>query len=100
MALNCCRAIPMGGRYESQRSAAPRSGTTVTETSVGPQPLNRKAIEIRSLRPPKGQQAPQGLDQRKSATVFRYGSLLTISMLLVAAGRELFRLLIAIITLD
>jgi hypothetical protein len=100
MALNYYRTIPMGGQYESQRSATPRSGITVTETSVGPQPVNRKAIEIRSPQPPKAQQAPQGLNRRKSATVFRYGSLLTISMLLVAAGWELFRLIIAIITLD
>ena len=72
----------------------------MTETSVGPQPANRQAIEIRSLQPPKGREVPQGLDRRKSATVFLFGRLLTISMLLVAAGWELFRLIIAIITLD
>jgi hypothetical protein len=37
---------------------------------------------------------------RKRVTVSRYGRLLTISMLLVATGWELFRLIIAIITLD
>ena len=39
-------------------------------------------------------------DNRKMATVSWYGRLLIVSMLLVAAGWELFRLIIAIITLD
>ena len=39
-------------------------------------------------------------DNRKGAPVSWYGRLLIISMLLVAAGWELFRLIIAIITLD
>ncbi len=34
------------------------------------------------------------------ATVSWYGRLLIVSMLLVAAGWELFRLIIAIVTLD
>ena len=39
-------------------------------------------------------------DNRKMATVSWYGRLLIVSMLLVAAGWELFRLIIAIVTLD
>ena len=49
----------------------------------------------------KTQEANSGRpDNRKMATVSWYGRLLIISMLLVAAGWELFRLIIAIITLD
>ena len=49
----------------------------------------------------KTQEANSGRrDNRKMATVSWYGRLLIISMLLVAAGWELFRLIIAIITFD
>lgn len=39
-------------------------------------------------------------DNRKMATVSWYGRLLIVSMLLVAAGWEFLRLIVAIITLD
>ncbi len=39
-------------------------------------------------------------DSRKMATVPWYGRLLIVSMLLAAAGWELFRLIVAIVTLD
>jgi hypothetical protein len=50
-------------------------------------------------------QAPKGMDskrqgRRKTAIVSWYGSLLIFSMLLVAAGWEIFRWILAIITLD
>ena len=49
----------------------------------------------------KTQEANSGRpDNRKMATMSWYGRLLIISMLLVAAGWELFRLIVAIITLD
>ena len=49
----------------------------------------------------KTQEANSGRgDNCKRATVSWYGRLLIISMLLVAAGWELFRLIIAIITFD
>lgn len=49
----------------------------------------------------KTQEANSGRpDNRKMATMSWYGRLLIISMLLVAAGWELFRLIIAIITFD
>ena len=49
----------------------------------------------------KTQEANSGRrDNRKMATVSWYGRLLIIGMLLVAAGWELFRLIIAIITFD
>ena len=49
----------------------------------------------------KTQEANSGRrDNRKRATVSWYGRLLIISTLSAAAGGELFRLIIAIITLD
>ena len=39
-------------------------------------------------------------DNRKGATVSWYGKLLIVSMLLVAAGWEIFRWILMIITLD
>jgi hypothetical protein len=50
-------------------------------------------------------QVTKGIDskrqgRRKTATVSWYGSLLIFGMLLVAAGREIFRWILAIITLD
>ena len=61
----------------------------------GPQRLRECSRARRHKR-----QTPDDGDNRKMATVSWYGRLLIISMLLVAAGWELFRLIVAIITLD
>ena len=64
--------------------------------------LSGSSPEITGMQPrQKTQETNSGQrDNRKGAPVSWYGSLLIISMLLVAAGWELFRLIIAIITLD
>jgi hypothetical protein len=72
----------------------------MTTTSSDSLPAARKAGEIESPEEAKDVHALRHEGRRKTATASWYGRLLIVSTLLVAAGWELFRWIIAIITLD
>jgi len=72
----------------------------MTTISPDPRPVARKVDEIQLPQGAKEVHASQQRRWRKAAAVSWYGSLLIVSTLLVAAGWELFRWIIAIITLD
>ena len=69
-------------------------------TTTSPDPLPVKTSEIQLAEGAKETHAPQRRGRRKAAAVSWYGRLLIVSMLLVAAGWELFRWIVMIITLD
>jgi hypothetical protein len=70
-------------------------------TLVSPEPLHAtKAHGILSPQPTKDATTSKRQGRRKTTTVSWYGTLLIIGTLLVAAGWEIFRWILAIITLD
>ena len=70
-------------------------------TIASPDPLHAtKARGISSSQPTKDATTSKRQDPRKITTVSWYGTLLIIGTLLVAAGWEIFRWILAIITLD
>ena len=69
-------------------------------TTTSPDPLPVKTSEIQSSEGAKETYALQRRGRRKAAAVSWYSRLLIVSMLLVAAGWELFRWIVMIITLD
>ena len=72
----------------------------MTTTSPDPLPAKTSESEIQSSEGAKETHAPQRRGRRKAAAVSWYGGLLIVSMLLVAAGWELFQWIVTIITLD
>lgn len=70
-------------------------------TTASPEPLHViKASGIPSPQPTKEMVNSKRQGRRKVATVSWYGTLLIVGTLLVAAGWEIFRWILAIITLD
>jgi hypothetical protein len=72
-----------------------------TMTTASPDPLRvvKEAIGTQSPQTTKDATSKRR-GRRKAAAVSWYGRLLIFSMLLVAAGWEIFRLILAVITLD
>jgi hypothetical protein len=70
-------------------------------TIASPEPRHAtKARGISSPQPTKGATTSKRQGRRNITTVSWYGTLLIIGTLLVAAGWEIFRWVLAIITLD
>lgn len=70
-------------------------------TTAAPTPLHvTKARGTPSPQPAKEATNSKRQGRRKIATVSWYGTLLIVGTLLVAAGWEIFRWILAIITLD
>ena len=68
-------------------------------TTASPDPLH-KARRTSSPQPTKETTTSKRQGRRKTTTVSWYGTLLIVGTLLVAAGWEIFRWILAIITLD
>ena len=75
-------------------------GSDIAMTTTSPGPLPVKTSEIQSSEGAKKTHAPQRRGRRKAAPVSWYSRLLIVSMLLVAAGWELFQWIVTIVTLD
>jgi hypothetical protein len=73
--------------------------STMTTASPDPLRLVKEAIGTQSQQTTKEAISKRRV-RRKAAAVSWYGRLLIFSVLLVAAGWEIFRLILAVITLD
>jgi hypothetical protein len=71
----------------------------MTTASPDPLPVVKEAIGTPSPQTTK-ETTSKRRDDRKPAAVSWYGRLLIFSMLLVAAGWEIFRLILTAVTLD
>jgi hypothetical protein len=87
--------------------AATAAGTALYSATPGSfwikESIMKTASPDRLAKGPTGTQSPQEIerrDRRKAAGVSWYGRLLIFSMLLVAAGWEFFRLILAAIISD
>ena len=70
-------------------------------TTASPNPVDgTKARGTPPQQPAKNTATPEQQGRRKVATVSWYGTLLIVGTLLIAAGWEIFRWILVIITLD
>jgi len=76
----------------------PAKNNAALAASHGRTPAEPRATEVTPM--PGAAKKVQSRSRPKTATVSWYGSLLIVCALLVAAGWELFRLILAIIVMD